>query len=106
MVAIVRIRVGSVRHCLFWKDRWCGDFALENTFLHLCAITSALTTLVSQFFEAQLSEDTWVLSFRRNLRLEEINQLEKLQSLYHKFGPQDPSESEATYMEDLAWALA
>ncbi|MQM07359.1 hypothetical protein Taro_040199 [Colocasia esculenta] len=49
--ASVRVRLGHGWCTLFWQDRWCGEFTLEETFSALAALSSVPSPSVEQIFD-------------------------------------------------------
>lgn len=60
---------------------------MEESFPQLFVIASTPTALVSQVFEQQPPRGIWAPAFGRNVRVEEIVQMESLLSLLLHFAP-------------------
>ena len=62
----------------FWKDNWCGNLALCNSFPSLYAFASSKEAWVVEFWDPSGEEGVWSLSFSRPFNDWEVEEVEKL----------------------------
>ncbi|MQL87858.1 hypothetical protein Taro_020411 [Colocasia esculenta] len=83
----LRIRLGDGQSALFWRDKWCGDFTMEEAFPSLAAISMPPSPSVEQMFDFAISGGSWAPTFRRNLSHEEVDYLEQMLSILLDYRP-------------------
>ncbi|RVX02510.1 LINE-1 reverse transcriptase-like [Vitis vinifera] len=77
MYSSLAFRVGNGRRVRFWKDKWCGDEPLYESFPSLFAISRAKDAWVSEVWNPDGGGDGWTPLFSRALNDWEIEMMEQ-----------------------------
>ncbi|RVW94823.1 DEAD-box ATP-dependent RNA helicase 39 [Vitis vinifera] len=77
MYSSLAFRVGNGRRVRFWKDKWCGDEPLYESFPSLFAISRAKDAWVSEVWNPDGVGDGWTPLFSRALNDWEIEMMEQ-----------------------------
>ncbi|RVW42419.1 hypothetical protein CK203_070905 [Vitis vinifera] len=67
--------VGNCRSVKFWKDNWCGNLALCNSFPSLYAFASSKEAWVVEFWDPSGEEGVWSPRFSRPFNDWEVERL-------------------------------
>ena len=70
--------VGNDRNVKFWKDNWCGNFALCNTFPSLYAFASYKEAWLVELWDPSGEEGVWSPKFSRPFNDWEVEEVERL----------------------------
>ncbi|RVW46613.1 Transposon TX1 uncharacterized 149 kDa protein [Vitis vinifera] len=77
MYSSLAFRVGNGRRVRFWKDKWCGDEPLYESFPSLFAISRAKDAWVSEVWNPDGVGDGWTPLFSKALNDWEIEMMEQ-----------------------------
>ncbi|CAL5401403.1 unnamed protein product [Camellia sinensis] len=92
------IQVGNGMRVRFWEDSWASYKCLKDDFPRLFELSVEKEVTLKQMMDKRNGLSEWKLSFRRNLRVWEEVEMERLQSILFSY---DPSLSEKA--DALAW---
>ena len=70
--------VGNGRRVKFWKDNWCGNFTLCNSFPYLYAFSSYKEAWLEELWDHSVEERVWSPSFSRPFNDWEVEEVERL----------------------------
>ena len=70
--------VGDGRKVKFWKDNWCGNFALCNSFPSLYAFMSYKEAWLVELWDSSGEEGVWSPRFSRSFNDWEVEEVEGL----------------------------
>ena len=70
--------VGDGRKVKFWKDNWCGNFALCNSFPSLYAFASYKEAWLVELRDSSGEEGVWSPRFCRSFNDWEVEEVERL----------------------------
>ncbi|RVW92361.1 LINE-1 retrotransposable element ORF2 protein [Vitis vinifera] len=90
-------RVGNGRRVRFWKDKWCGDEPLYESFPSLFAISQAKDAWVSEVWNPDGVGDGWNPLFSRALNDWEIEMMEQFMLKIQAFRVQRENEDKMVW---------
>ncbi|RVW49348.1 SAC3 family protein A [Vitis vinifera] len=97
MYSSLAYRVGSGRRVRFWKDKWCGDEPLCESFPSLFAISQAKDAWVSDVWNPDGVGDGWTLLFLRAFNDWEIKMVERFMLKIQAFRVQREDEDKVVW---------
>ncbi|RVW51874.1 hypothetical protein CK203_067969 [Vitis vinifera] len=74
----VGFSVGNGRRVKFWKDNWCGNFTLCNSFPSLYAFATYKEAWIEEMWDHSGGEGVWSPSFSRPFNDWEVEEVERL----------------------------
>ncbi|RVW50222.1 Threonine--tRNA ligase, mitochondrial 1 [Vitis vinifera] len=74
----VGFSVGNGRRVKFWKDNWCGNSTLCNSFPSLYAFASYKEAWIEEMWDHSGGEGVWILRFSRPFNDWEVEEVERL----------------------------
>ena len=80
---MVGFKVGNGRRIKFWKDAWCSDEPLCESFPILFALSDKKEAWVADFWEERGEGGTWCFHFIGNLNDWEVLYMERFLRLLH-----------------------
>ncbi|KAL6342504.1 hypothetical protein AAG906_012100 [Vitis piasezkii] len=97
MYSSLAFRVGNGRRVRFWKDKWCGDEPLYESFPSLFAISQAKDAWVSEVWNPDGVGDGWTPLFSRALNDWEIEMMEQFMLKIQAFRVQRVNEDKMVW---------
>ncbi|RVX23342.1 putative ribonuclease H protein [Vitis vinifera] len=97
MYSSLAFRVGNGRRVRFWKDKWCGDEPLYESFPSLFAISQAKDAWVSEVWNPDGVGDGWTPLFSRALNDWEIEMMEQFMLKIQAFRVQRVNEDKIVW---------
>ena len=97
MYSSLAFRVGNGRRVRFWKDKWCGDEPLYESFPSLFAISRAKDAWVSEVWNPDGVGDGWTPLFSRALNDWEIEMMEQFMLKIQAFRVQRENEDKMVW---------
>ncbi|WJZ92487.1 hypothetical protein VitviT2T_011477 [Vitis vinifera] len=97
MYSSLAFRVGNGRRVRFWKDKWCGDEPLYESFPSLFAISQAKDAWVSDVWNPDGVGDGWTPLFSRALNDWEIEMMEQFMLKIQAFRVQRENEDKMVW---------
>ena len=70
--------VGDGRRVKFWKDKWCGNFALCESFPSLYALTASKEAWLVKLWNSSKEEGVWSPRFSRPFNDWEVEEAKRL----------------------------
>ena len=81
------IQVGNGMGVRFWEDSWASNKCLNEDFPRLFELSVEKEVTLKQMMDKRNGLSEWKLSFRRNLRVWEEVEMERLQSILFSYDP-------------------
>ncbi|RVW88908.1 hypothetical protein CK203_045051 [Vitis vinifera] len=97
MYSSLAFRVGNGWRVRFWKDKWCGDEPLYESFPSLFAISQAKDAWVSEVWNPDGVGDGWTPLFSRALNDWEIEMMEQFMLKIQAFRVQRENEDKMVW---------
>ena len=97
MYSNLAFRVGNGTRVRFWKDKWCGDEPLCESFPSLFAISLAKDVWVSEVWNPDGVGDGWTFLFSRALNDWEIEMVEQFMLKIQAFRVQREDEDKVVW---------
>ncbi|RVW34760.1 LINE-1 reverse transcriptase-like [Vitis vinifera] len=106
MYSSLAFRVGNGRRVRFWKDKWCGDEPLYESFPSLFAISRAKDAWVSEVWNPDGVGDGWTPLFSRALNDWEIEMMEQFMLKIQAFRVQREIEDKMVWTTSRSGAFS
>ncbi|RVW34912.1 putative ribonuclease H protein [Vitis vinifera] len=106
MYSSLAFRVGNGRKVRFWKDKWCGDEPLYESFPSLFAISRAKDVWVSEVWNPDGVGDGWTPLFSRALNDWEIEMMEQFMLKIQAFRVQREIEDKMVWTASRSGAFS